>query len=59
MARQKVTGTLWYYLLQNPLIKGSEAYMAKVSATDVYDVNRIAAEMQKYNSLLPLPTSRR
>jgi len=24
--------------------------MARVSATDVYDVNRIAAEMQKYNS---------
>ena len=50
MASPKITGTLWYYLLQNPLIKDNEEYMAKVSATDVYDVNRIAAEMQKYNS---------
>lgn len=50
MATQKTKGTLWYYLLLNPLIKNAEEYMARVSATDVYDVNRIAAEMQKYNS---------
>jgi hypothetical protein len=43
-------GSLNYYLVQNPLIKDKDAYMARVKSNGVYDLNKIVRLMQKYNS---------